>query len=231
LTTDRSVAILCAMHTDPGTPSSPSSREKILDVAEALFAAQGFAGVSLADVAARVGLGKSSLFHHFPGKVSLYAEVSERVIERIIQRLQPAFEASGPATERLDRMIEGLCDALAEHAPAARLLLRSLFEDHLFAPEDEPTLAPVEALVAKVTGLAAELLRDGIARGEFREVSVPDAVQTVIGAVVYHYASGEVGEKILGGPIFSAESVARRRREVTTFIHTALVASPAPGKA
>ena len=42
-----------------------SSRDKIYDAAEALFARRGYAGIGLREVAAEVGLGKSSLFHHF----------------------------------------------------------------------------------------------------------------------------------------------------------------------
>jgi hypothetical protein len=46
----------------------------------------------------------------------------------------------------------------------------------------------------------------------------PDAVQTLIGATVYHFASGEFGEAVLGGPLFSAEAVARRKREVKALL-------------
>ena len=52
-----------------------SSRDKILEVAEALFAQRGFAGVGLREVAESAGLGKSSLFHHFASKVQLYLAV------------------------------------------------------------------------------------------------------------------------------------------------------------
>ena len=47
-----------------------SPRDKILDAAEALFARRGFAGVGLSEIAEAVGLGKSSLFHHFQTKAA-----------------------------------------------------------------------------------------------------------------------------------------------------------------
>ncbi len=70
--------------------AGPSSRAKILDSAEALFAARGFSGVGLREVAQKVGLGKSSLFHHFPSKLSLYVAVLERILTRIDERLESA---------------------------------------------------------------------------------------------------------------------------------------------
>ncbi len=53
--------------------AAPSSREKILDVAERLFSRGGYAGVGLREVAEQAGLGKSSLFHHFNTKDSCTA--------------------------------------------------------------------------------------------------------------------------------------------------------------
>ncbi|HEU4428260.1 MAG TPA: helix-turn-helix domain-containing protein, partial [Myxococcota bacterium] len=73
----------------------PTSREKILDVAEARFAQRGYAGVGLREVAEAAGLGKSSLFHHFPSKAALYGAVLDRVIERIELRMNRALSASG----------------------------------------------------------------------------------------------------------------------------------------
>ena len=71
------------------TAQSPSSHDKILDVAEALFARRGFSGVGMREVADAVGLGKSSVFHHFRTKTQLYFEVLDRVLQRIEDRLAP----------------------------------------------------------------------------------------------------------------------------------------------
>ena len=81
----------------------PSSRDKICEVAEALFARRGYAGVGLREVADAAGLGKSSLFHHFRSKAQLYCEVLDRVLHRMRERLDPVIRAPLPAPERLER--------------------------------------------------------------------------------------------------------------------------------
>jgi AcrR family transcriptional regulator len=113
----------------PARPETLSSREKILDVAEALFARRGYAGVGMREVAEAAHLGKSSLFHHFRSKASLYLAVLARVLDRLGQRLGPVVDAPGDALERLDALVDALVDVLAEHPTTARLLLRGLFED------------------------------------------------------------------------------------------------------
>lgn len=186
----------------------PSSREKILEVAEARFAQRGFAGVGMRELALAAGLGKSSLFHHFATKDELQVAVIERVIARLEAHVLPALAREGEPAARLGRAIDALVDALAEHPPTARLLLRALVEDDAFAAAEPPGLAAVEARIHGLVERFTALL------------GAPDAVQTLIGATVYHFASGEFGEAVLGGALFSAEAVARRKREVKAlFLH------------
>ena len=209
----------------------PSSREKILDVAEALFARRGYAGVGLREVADHAGLSKSSLFHHFPGKVQLYCEVLRRALQRMEEHLQPALDAAGDVPYRLERWIDGLIDGLVEHPPTARLLLRGLVEDETLPPEaDElPEALAAERALASALGGIASLIRAGVDRGELRDVSPGHTIQTLVGATVYHFASGEVGEGLLGRPLLSAEAVRQHRAEIKQFLrHGLLPAGAAP---
>jgi AcrR family transcriptional regulator len=207
-------------------PSSPSSREKLLEVAEARFAQRGFAGVGMREVAVAAGLGKSSLFHHFPTKAELYVAVIERVIARIEAHVLPALAKPGGVLAQLDCAVDALIDALAEHPTTARLLLRSLVEEDELSAVEPPGAAAVEARIQALVARFAALLAEGVASGELRPASARDAVQTLIGAAVYHFASGEFGEAVLGGPLFSAEAVARRKREVKSILLHGLAASP-----
>jgi AcrR family transcriptional regulator len=206
--------------------SSPSSRDKILDVAEALFARRGYAGVGLREVADAAGFGKSSLFHHFRSKTQIYGEVLDRVLQRIGERVGPVVRAGADPVERLERTIGTLVDALAEHPSTSRLLLRALFEDEEFGAETPPELLGAERTLAAILTDVSHLIEEGVARGVFRAVSVPDTLQSLIGATVYHFASADVGERLLGGPLFSADAVARRRRELVELFRRGIVARP-----
>jgi TetR/AcrR family transcriptional regulator len=201
----------------------PSSRDKILDVAEVLFARRGFAGVGMREVADAVGLRKSSLFHHFRSKSQLYFEVLGRVLERIQQRLAPVVALRADPVEKLDRWIDAAVDALAEHPPAARLLLRGLFEDEDFPDEPLPEAEACDRVLGETLQDIDGLLREGVERGVFRPVSTAHTVQTLIGAIVYHFASGELGEGLLGRPLLSAEAVSRRKQELRHLMHLGLV--------
>jgi AcrR family transcriptional regulator len=205
-----------------------SSREKILDVAEALFARRGYTGVGLRELADLVGLGKSSLFHHFRGKAPLYCEVLARLLSRIDERLTPILRSEGDARVRFERWVSALIDHLAEHPTDARLLLRALFEEEEFAANPPPESERAEAILAGIVAGIRDLLREGMQTGVFRRVSVAHTLQTLIGATVYHFASAEIGETILGKPLFSAEAVAARKAEVIALFDHGLAAPASP---
>lgn len=200
-----------------------SSRDKILDVAEALFARRGYAGVGLREVAEVSGLSKSALFHHFASKDQLYFEVLGRALRVIRERFDAVLGQPGSPREQLEGWVSELIDTLAEHPPVPRLLLRSLFEKEDAAlPEARAT----DALLASILADAERFVRRGVESGDFRPVSAAHTLQTLIGATVYHFASAEVGEGLLGRPLFSAEEVARRKREVIALLRHGLFARP-----
>jgi AcrR family transcriptional regulator len=209
--------------TEPAAKTRQPSRDKILDCAEQLFARRGFAGIGLAEVADGVGLGKSSLFHHFASKAELYAAVVARILDRVEQRLMRALAAGGSPVERLDRWIDAIVDLFAEHRTHARLLLRSLFEDDELTGE-LPGERQANDTIHRIAAAGAALLKEGMEAGAFRPASVGHTLQTLIGATVYHFASGDMGDEMIGRPIFSASEVRRRKDEVKALFHRGLVA-------
>jgi len=202
-----------------------SSRDKILDAAEALFARRGYAGVGLREVAEVVGLGKSSLFHHFRNKPQLYAAVAARILVRLEGRLMRTLAGGGDPVARLERWLDELVDVLAENATYARVLLRSLFEDDDLPgdlPEEIEAHRAIESMMASVSAL----VREGMSAGLIRAVNVQHLLLTLIGLTVFPFASGEFGVEILGKDIFDANEVRRRKHELRDLLRFGLVVRP-----
>jgi len=201
---------------------SSSTREKILETAESLYARFGFAGVGMRAVAESVGVSKSALFHHFPSKRELWAAVHERCFLEFDARLAEADARAGNAYERLRLFVESAIDALVENPARAPLLLRSLFEvDH-----DEPADRAARDVLQRVLARVATGLEHGMASGELRRAPVQHTVQTLIGMTVFHFATGDFGEELFGAPLYSATEIRQRKDHVIDFIERALCARP-----
>lgn len=197
-------------------------REKILEAAEELFARRGFAGVGLSEIAEAVGLGKSSLFHHFPTKAQLYAAVMERILAEIEHALTRALAVGGSPVERFDRWVDTIVDLLGARPAHSRLLLRSLFEDDELSGSSEEERAANHTL-ARIIESISGLLREGMASGVLRAASIPHSLQSMIGLIIYHFASGEFGAEMLGRPVFAPAEVKRRKDEIKALLHHGLV--------
>ena len=55
------------------------TKERILEAALALFAREGYAGVSMADIAGELGITKGALYRHFAGKRDIFESILRRM--------------------------------------------------------------------------------------------------------------------------------------------------------
>ncbi|QKJ18366.1 TetR/AcrR family transcriptional regulator [Microbacterium hominis] len=78
---------------------SATTRQAILDAAMDVFAARGYAGGSLREIAGRIGIDQSSILHHFPTKQALLRAVMEERDRRdddVLAEARPATIADVP---------------------------------------------------------------------------------------------------------------------------------------
>ena len=94
----------------------------LLDAAEAVFVARGFAGAGVEDIAARGEVSLATLYKLFASKEALFAEVVGR---RMVGFVECAREASsqGAGTERLERLVGAAFRYFEKHDGAFRLYL------------------------------------------------------------------------------------------------------------
>ena len=102
-----------------------TSKDRIQAAALRLFARHGFEGVGLQRIADEVGLHKSSLFHHYKGKVELANEVFQIALHEVVDLVRP-LAADPPALDGLLAVVDGLVDYLSDHPDAARLFLQGM---------------------------------------------------------------------------------------------------------
>jgi AcrR family transcriptional regulator len=159
---------------------SASSREHfkalILDEAAAIFAADGFAETSLAEVARAVGLSRSALYTYIPSKQALLAELAEGVTKRLVDELETVDGSRGPALDRLRQAIRAIVLIRCEMPARFRLLDQS--EGSL-----PPELAKQHrAWKHRVLDLLVGMLDDGLSDGTMRVVDSRTTALAIIGS-------------------------------------------------
>jgi len=90
-------------------PAPIMSREELVARLLELFRERGYDGIALSDVSAATSLGKSSLYHHFPGgKQDMGAAVLEQAGAWLERDIVGALSADRPPARRLDAMFAAL---------------------------------------------------------------------------------------------------------------------------
>ena len=110
-------------NTDPGERQSApgSTRERILDAAESLFADLGFEGAAMRDIAAGANLNPASLYNHFASKQALFEAVLERGLRPLFAVLD-ALELVDWSPESLDAATDTFLAQLARQPRLPALL-------------------------------------------------------------------------------------------------------------
>ncbi len=146
-------------------------QETVLRRAVELFNRQGYDGTSMGDLARELGVGKSALYHHVPGKEALLARALDEALDGLTAALDEA--AGGPggtAYERLRAAVRDSVRVLVEHLPVVTLLLRvrGNSETELAAlrrrREIDDRLAALVAAAAAEGSLRADLPPDLVSR-------------------------------------------------------------------
>jgi len=96
----------------------------VLAVAVELFNERGYDGTSMRDLAGRLGIAKSAIYHHVTGKEELLSLALDRALSGLSAVLARTRALDGPAITRLEHLIRGSVDVLEAELPYVTLLLR-----------------------------------------------------------------------------------------------------------
>jgi len=112
----------------PKIVDADSQRDDIRKAARRVFAERGVRGTGLAHVAEAMGMGRSSLYHYYPDKGSLLADLVHEMLEQE-RALSRACLRDGTPLARLERLARACGSLFPEWAAFGRLILELRLED------------------------------------------------------------------------------------------------------
>ncbi|MEU0646840.1 TetR/AcrR family transcriptional regulator [Streptomyces umbrinus] len=137
------------------------------DLAEAtrqLLLERDYDSINMGHIAARAGLARNTLYNYARDKRALVLALTERASRPLVEQVAAiAARSADPAAERMREIIEAIMEAPMDQAMGP-----------MFRPGSGPLVAelpkgqdnPFHAIVVEVENV----VRDGIARGEFRDI-------------------------------------------------------------
>ncbi|WP_199431440.1 TetR/AcrR family transcriptional regulator [Qaidamihabitans albus] len=98
--------------------------ESLLRVAVKLFNERGYDGTSMEDLARKLGITKSAIYHHVPSKQELLRLAVDRALDGLFGVVAEAEAVDGSAVQQLEHLVRGSVEVLVEQLPFVTLLLR-----------------------------------------------------------------------------------------------------------
>ena len=173
-----------------GRPRSQVAHDTVLKAALRLVTKRGFRSVSVNEIAAEAGVGKMTLYRHWPNKAALVMDALLLLIGS-----ETDFPEAGSAIESLRQQL----DLQAAFFRSSRgNLIRSLVAEAQSAPElaiafRERWLDPRREGVRKI-------MRAAIAEGSLRsDINIDTAIDLLYGSLYYRLllGSGELDERFV----------------------------------
>jgi AcrR family transcriptional regulator len=144
------------------------TRRRVFEALTSLLAQRSFDSLTMADLAAEAGIGRTAIYNHFADKDAVVVSFASAETDRYLARLGAALErATGPA--------DAMRIYIGEH-------LSSSDEFHFgFGPElygmlSRESIAEIREHVVAVESVLRTIIDDGIAAGEF---TVDDVTSTM----------------------------------------------------
>lgn len=197
-------------------------RAQLLEAATHLFAAKGFDGTSLKDIADVVGIRKPSLLYHFPSKNDLRLAVLDGLLERWNDILPKLLMAAAGGEDRFETIVRETVTFFNDDPDRARLLMREILD----RPEDMRTR--LEEHVAPWVNVVADYIRKGQRSGELHHNVDPEAyILQVVNLIV----SGVASASCLDGGLLPPKSpqgdpATRHARELMRIARVSLFVEP-----
>lgn len=181
------------------------TRQEILDVALAEFAANGYSGARVDEIAARTRTTKRMIYYYFTSKEQLYIAVLER-----------AYSTARDAERQLDvdhldpaSAIRTLAELTFDHHETHENFIRLVAIENVHRAEFIARSAALAELNTPAVSVAESILKRGYAAGVFRRRAEPIDVHMLISAFCFF----RIANRYTFGAIFGVDLADASRRD------------------
>jgi AcrR family transcriptional regulator len=153
-------------------------KEHILQVAEVLFAENGFEGTSIRDLAARADVNLAMISYYFGSKEKLFEELVLRRTSYMRQMMQQLNSADTDPWHKIYTIIDLYVDRILSNVTFHKIMFREMSME--LRSEMNSTICDT---VSQNAIQFAKIINDGIERKVFKKGDVPLTIASIIGTI------------------------------------------------
>lgn len=163
-----------------GNGAEPVRQNELLQIAADLFADRGYNATTVRDIADEAGILSGSLYHHFDSKESMIDTILSSFIERTLAQYEGVVaEGKGP-TETFEGLVRASLDSMVDNRSAILI-----YQNEARYLAGQPRFSYLRDAHRRFERIWTDVLKDGIAAGEFRDTVDPKLVYRLIRDTVW----------------------------------------------
>jgi len=199
------------------------SQAGILQAAICEFAQRGMAGARTDAIAHAAKVNKALLYYYFHDKETLYGAALDHAFGQLGAHMHGVLDCDLPPRQKMLTYVGEYFDFIASHR-----FYRDLVQVEMMrAGHGSPHLKRIaKRYFQPLFRRLGEVLRAGIAAGDFREVNPMHFIPSMVALVVFYFVNAPVMKTVTGVNPLSPERIAERRAAVLDFIAAALFRPP-----
>lgn len=157
--------------------------ETLLTAAAELFYERGYDGTSIQDLATRLGIAKSAIYHHVPSKEALLRLAVDRALDGLFAEVTKVDGMRARAVDRLEQLVRGSVTVLVDQLPFVTLLLRVRGNSET----ERQALARRREFDQIVTALVADAAEEGDLRADIDPAMTTRLLFGMVNSVIEWY--------------------------------------------
>ena len=157
------------------------TRATIIEKAKALFIEHGYHGLSMREIAEKVGVSKPALYYHFRDKEELFSAVLSSGLEEIGSRIDSISHQPVTSSKKISMFMEYILTQPTEQRAIIRLGTQEIAQ---LSPASRQKFN--EFYNRQFIGKLREMIQTGMEAGEFRQMDADIATWGLLG-LMYPY--------------------------------------------
>lgn len=151
-------------------------RKEILDTAQYLYYSKGYEQTTIQDIIDEVGIAKGTFYHHFDSKQGLLYALIDRILDQIIQSLEPMINDDQlSALEKFNRFISDSTEMKFENQDVLKTFMQVYYQEDNAIMRERTQMESIR----QVAPLLAQIIHQGVAEGIF-VTTYPDICAEII---------------------------------------------------
>lgn len=191
-------------------------KDRIVFVAESVFARKGFGGARTQEIADLAAVNKAMIHYYFDSKEKLYHAVLDKILFDLIRLMQDTVRDDLPYPKQLEVFYRGFFDYVATHKNFSRITAMEMGSTDNYLPR------LVETFFKPLFDRGVGFIKEGIAQGDFKKVHPSQFLVSVYALTMAYFSDSEFMKMLLDRDPLSERLLKERREQVLDMIFAAL---------